>query len=48
MKHVGDECTEERYLISDTENEDEEKDISKPCKTCKNYRTLLLQFIIQV
>jgi hypothetical protein len=28
--------TEELYLNSDTENEDEDKDISKPCKICKN------------
>lgn len=33
-KSVDDEYTEELYLNSDIENEDE--DISKPCKTCKN------------
>jgi len=33
-KSVDDEYTEELYLNSDTENEDE--DISKPCKSCKN------------
>jgi len=27
MKSVDDECTEELYLISDTNNKDEEKDI---------------------
>lgn len=45
-KSVDDEYTEELYLNSDTENEDEDKDISKPCKTCKNcsiccYNTLI-------
>ncbi|VVC40033.1 Ribonuclease H-like domain,HAT, C-terminal dimerisation domain [Cinara cedri] len=35
-KSVDDEYIGELYINSDTENEDEDRDISKLCKTCKN------------
>jgi len=44
MKYVDDECTEELYLKV-TQNEEKEKDIPKPCKTCENCNTMLLHCI---